>query len=65
VTMAGRPSAGRTDLIDGCPSEAEMEEIKRIGPPTPINRRGSAYDLSVPLNATPSRMWQRTFQAAG
>jgi hypothetical protein len=40
-----------------------MEEIKRIGPPTPINRRGSAYDLSVPLNATPSRMWQRTFQA--
>ena len=40
-----------------------MEEIKRIGPPTPTNRRGSEYDLSVPLNATPSRMWQRTFQA--
>jgi hypothetical protein len=40
-----------------------MEEIKRIGPPTPINGRGSEYDLSVPLNATPSRMWRRIFQA--
>ena len=40
-----------------------MEEIKRIGPPTAINVRGSEYDLSVPLNATPSRAWRQTFQA--
>ena len=39
-----------------------MDEIKRIGPPTPINVRGSEYDLSVPLNATPSRAWRQTFQ---
>jgi hypothetical protein len=40
-----------------------MGEIKRIGPPTPINGRGSEYDLSVPLNATPSQLWRRAFQA--
>jgi hypothetical protein len=40
-----------------------MEEIKRIGPPTPLNGRGSEYDLSVPLNATPSQRWRRAFQA--
>jgi hypothetical protein len=40
-----------------------MEEIKRIGPPTPIDGRGSEYDLSVPLNATPSQLWRRAFQA--
>jgi len=40
-----------------------MEEITRIGPPTPLNGRGSEYDLSVPLNATPSQRWRRAFQA--
>jgi hypothetical protein len=49
--------------IDTWPSEGEMEEIKRIGPPTPTNGRGSEYDLSVPLNATPSQLWRRAFQA--
>ena len=38
-----------------------MADIKRIGPPTVISGRGSEYDLSVPLNATPSRVWQRAF----
>ena len=40
-----------------------MDEIKRIGPPIPIVVRGSEYDLSVALNATPSPAWRRTFQA--
>ncbi len=40
-----------------------MNPIKRIGPPTPIDVRGTEYDLSVPLNATPSADWRRTFQA--
>ena len=40
-----------------------MDEIKRIGPPIPIAVRGSEYDLSVALNATPSPAWRRTFQA--
>jgi hypothetical protein len=40
-----------------------MEEITRIGPPTPLSGRGSEYDLSVPLNATPSLPWRRAFQA--
>ena len=40
-----------------------MDEIKRIGPPTPIDVRGSEYELSVALNATPSPAWQRTFQS--
>ena len=40
-----------------------MEDIKRIGLPTPINGRGSEYDLSVLLNAAPSRTWRQTFQA--
>jgi hypothetical protein len=40
-----------------------MDEIKRIGPPIPIVVRGSEYELSVALNATPSPAWRRTFQA--
>lgn len=40
-----------------------MDPIKRIGPPTPIDVRGTEYDLSVPLNATPSADWRRTFHA--
>ena len=40
-----------------------MSPIKRIGPPTPIAVRGTEYELSVPLNATPSRDWRRAFQA--
>ena len=40
-----------------------MHPIKRIGPPTPIDVRGAEYDLSVPLNATPSAEWRRAFQA--
>jgi hypothetical protein len=40
-----------------------MEPIKRIGPPTPIDVRGTEYDLSVPLSATPSPAWRRAFQA--
>jgi hypothetical protein len=35
----------------------------RTGPPTPIAIRGTEYDLSVPLNAMPSRHWQRAFHA--
>ena len=38
-----------------------MADVKRIGPPTLISGRGSEYDLSVPLNAMPSRVWQRAF----
>jgi hypothetical protein len=40
-----------------------MDEIVRTGPPTPIAVRGSEYELSVPLNATPSPEWRRVFQA--
>lgn len=39
-----------------------VEPIKRIGPPTPINVRGTEYDLSVPLSATPAPAWRRAFQ---
>lgn len=39
-----------------------MDDIRRIGPATPINVRGSAIDLSVPLNARPTRAWWKTFQ---
>jgi hypothetical protein len=41
----------------------DMEPIKRIGPPTPTGVRGTEYELTVPLNATPSTEWRRTFQA--
>ena len=40
-----------------------MDEIKRVGPPIPIQVRGAKYDLSVPLNATPSAAWRRIFHA--
>ena len=40
-----------------------MDEIMRIGPPIPIAVRGSEYELSVALNATPSPEWRRVFQA--
>ena len=40
-----------------------MDEIKRTGPPIPIAMRGSAYELSVALNATPSPAWRRAFEA--
>jgi hypothetical protein len=40
-----------------------MNEIMRTGPPIPIAVRGSEYELSVSLNATPSREWRRVFQA--
>ncbi len=40
-----------------------MDAIRRIGPPVPTDVRGSQYDLAVPLNAAPSRDWQRSFQA--
>jgi hypothetical protein len=40
-----------------------MDEIKRTGPPIPIAARGGVYELSVALNATPSREWRRVFQA--
>lgn len=40
-----------------------MEPIRRIGPPTPIGVRGTEYDLTVSLSATPSVDWRRTFQA--
>jgi hypothetical protein len=39
------------------------DEIKRVGPPVPIDVRGSVYELSVALNATPSPAWRRLFQA--
>ena len=40
-----------------------MDEITRTGPPIPIAVRGSEYQLSVSLNAAPSREWRRVFQA--
>jgi hypothetical protein len=40
-----------------------MNDIVRIGPPIPIAVRGSEYQLSVTLNATPSPEWRRAFQA--
>jgi hypothetical protein len=40
-----------------------MDEIKRTGPPIPIAARGSGYELSVALSATPSPAWRRVFQA--
>jgi len=40
-----------------------MDEITRTGPPIPIAVRGSEYQLSVTLNASPSREWRRVFQA--
>jgi hypothetical protein len=40
-----------------------MNEIKRTGPPVPIGVRGSVYELSVALNATPSPAWRRVFEA--
>ena len=39
-----------------------MDDIRRIGPATFIGGRGVGIDLSVPLNATPTRAWLRTFQ---
>ena len=39
-----------------------MEPIKRIGPPTPTDVRGTEYDLSVPLSAAPPPAWRRAFQ---
>lgn len=39
-----------------------MDPIKRVGPPVPIDVRGTEYDLSVPLSATPSAEWRRAFQ---
>jgi hypothetical protein len=41
----------------------DMDEIMRTGPPIPIAVRGSGYELSVTLNATPSPEWRRIFQA--
>ena len=40
-----------------------MDDIRRVGPPSPIGVRGDEYQLTVPLNARPSRDWQRAFQA--
>jgi hypothetical protein len=40
-----------------------MDEIMRTGPPIAVAVRGSEYQVSVTLNATPSREWQRVFQA--
>ena len=40
-----------------------MDEIVRTGPPIPIAVRGSEYELSVALNATPSPGWRRAFEA--
>ena len=40
-----------------------MDDIRRIGPATPVNRRASGIDLSVPLNATPTRAWWRIFES--
>ena len=40
-----------------------MDEIMRTGPPIPIGVRGSEYELSVALNASPSREWRRVFEA--
>ena len=40
-----------------------MGPVKWIGPPTPLDVRGTEYDLSVPLSATPSADWRRAFQA--
>ena len=56
-------SESRPAPADGA-SEAKMgDEIKRTGPPIPIAARGSVYELSVTLNATPSPTWRRLFQA--
>jgi len=56
-------SESRPVPADGA-SEAQMDdEIKRTGPPIPIAVRGSVYELSVALNATPSPAWRRLFQA--
>jgi len=43
--------------------EAPLEDIKRTGPPVPTGVRGSEYELTVALNATPSRAWRRLFEA--
>jgi len=40
-----------------------MDEIARTGPPIPIAVRGSEYELTVALNATPSPEWRRAFEA--
>jgi hypothetical protein len=40
-----------------------MDKITRTGPPIPIAVRGSEYELSVALDATPSPEWRRFFQA--
>jgi hypothetical protein len=48
---------------DGASEAQKDDEIKRTGPPIPIAVRGSVYELSVALNATPSPAWRRLFQA--
>jgi hypothetical protein len=40
-----------------------MDKIVRTGPPIPTAVRGSEYELTVALNATPSPEWRRVFQA--
>jgi hypothetical protein len=42
----------------------DMQALKRIGPPVPTGVRGDEYDLSVPLNGTPSVDWRRAFHAS-
>ena len=42
-----------------------MDEITRVGPPIPIAVRGSEYQLSVTLNATPSPEWRRILNRPG
>ena len=38
--------------------------MRRIGPPAPTGVHGDEYDLSVPLNGTPSVDWRRAFHAS-
>ena len=40
-----------------------MDDIRRVGPVTPIGRQGAGIELSVPLNATPTRTWWRIFES--
>jgi hypothetical protein len=39
-----------------------MEEIKRDGPPKPVDVRGTDFRLRVPLNISPRPEWVRFFQ---
>ncbi len=39
-----------------------MEEIKRTGPPKPVDVRGTGYRLRVPLNTSPQPEWVGFFQ---